>query len=381
MPLYEISAPDGKTYQIEGPPDASDADVARAVLAQFPEAGKAPFVAPLEDPGFFKALGTALTSTVKSMGPGLGLMADPGSKEAAASMQQVQDEAANAYRRTEFSEIGQLASEGDIGGALGATWSKFRELAGESIGFQAPAAGVGLAAAGAAALAPAALPAAAIGTAAYGLTLLGQYISSNLGRQLEENKGKPIERLDATVAGVGQSALDLLGGKFVGLGKILGLEGKKASEMALKELTEAAANPIKYGKEAGKGGVKGIAFEVPQEVTQSVLERWQAGLEIDPFKDPGAAKEYAEAAAGALMLGGPLGAVGQVGARRAERAEAIGELQSRAEADALARKNILESEEYKNAPYEERFTGIPPEFGPIPASAQRGIFTEELPLL
>jgi hypothetical protein len=379
MPLYEISAPDGKTYQIEGPPDASDADVARAVLAQYPEAGKAPFVAPLEDPGFFRAIGASAKSTAKSLLPAAGLMVDPASQQSAEELQKVSQEAEDAYRRTQFSDIGKLASEGDIGGALGATWSKFKELAGESIGFQAPAAGVGLAAAGAAAMAPVALPAAAIGTAAYGLTLLGQYIASNLGRQLEENKGKPVERLDATVAGVGQSALDLLGGKYLGLSKVLGLEGKKASEMALKELTDAATNPIKYRKEVVKGGAKGIAFELPQEVTQSVLERWQAGLEVDPFKDPGAAKEYAEAAAGALMLGGPLGAVGQVGARRAERAEAIGELQSRAEADALARRNILESEEYKNAPYEERFTGIPPEFGPIPASAQQSIFTEELP--
>jgi hypothetical protein len=42
MPLYRITAPNGQTYQIEGPPGASDADVARAVLAQNPEAGNAP---------------------------------------------------------------------------------------------------------------------------------------------------------------------------------------------------------------------------------------------------------------------------------------------------------------------------------------------------
>ncbi len=42
MPLYRITAPNGRTYQIEGPPGASDADVAQAVLAQNPEAGQAP---------------------------------------------------------------------------------------------------------------------------------------------------------------------------------------------------------------------------------------------------------------------------------------------------------------------------------------------------
>ena len=42
MTTYRIQAPDGKTYQIEGPPGASDADVARAVIAQFPNAGTGP---------------------------------------------------------------------------------------------------------------------------------------------------------------------------------------------------------------------------------------------------------------------------------------------------------------------------------------------------
>ncbi|MCA9326852.1 hypothetical protein KC976_04615, partial [Candidatus Saccharibacteria bacterium] len=40
MPIYRITAPNGKTYQIEGPPGASDADVAAAVVAQFPDAGR-----------------------------------------------------------------------------------------------------------------------------------------------------------------------------------------------------------------------------------------------------------------------------------------------------------------------------------------------------
>ena len=42
MTIYRITAPNGKTYQIEGPPGASQEDVIRAVLAQAPEAGRAP---------------------------------------------------------------------------------------------------------------------------------------------------------------------------------------------------------------------------------------------------------------------------------------------------------------------------------------------------
>jgi hypothetical protein len=42
MTTYRISAPNGKTYQIEGPPGATREQVIQAVLAQAPEAGQAP---------------------------------------------------------------------------------------------------------------------------------------------------------------------------------------------------------------------------------------------------------------------------------------------------------------------------------------------------
>ncbi len=42
MTTYRISAPNGKTYEIEGPPGATREQVIQAVLAQAPEAGQAP---------------------------------------------------------------------------------------------------------------------------------------------------------------------------------------------------------------------------------------------------------------------------------------------------------------------------------------------------
>lgn len=39
MPIYQITAPNGKTYRISGPPNATQEQVAAAVLAQNPEAG------------------------------------------------------------------------------------------------------------------------------------------------------------------------------------------------------------------------------------------------------------------------------------------------------------------------------------------------------
>lgn len=329
-----------------------------------------------EDPGFFRALKTGATSAAQSLFPAAKLMASPGDEAAAEQLRQVGQTAQDAYRRTEFSEIGELAKSGDIGGALGATWSKFKELAGESIGFQAPAAAAGLAArVGAGALVGGPVGAAA-GVGAYGLTLLGQYVASNLGRQVEENKGKPVERLPAAVAGSGQAALDLLGAKFLGLGKLLGLEGKAAAEQTVEQLVKAAQKPTRgqLAKTAAVGGAKGIGFEVPQEVAQSVLERWQAGLPTNPFDDPGAAKEYAEAAAGALMLGGPLGAVGRIGEQRRERGEAMTELQRRGEEEVRQEQEALGP--MAVAPTSDQYSGV--KTGTAEEGPERERFQEEL---
>ncbi|NBX87502.1 MAG: hypothetical protein EBQ97_03165, partial [Bacteroidetes bacterium] len=106
---------------------------------------------------------------------------------------------------------------------------------------------------------------------------------------------------------------------------MVGINGKEAAEGMTKEIIQAATQPRAYAKAVAAGTAKGIAFEVPQEVTQQVLERWQAGLPLNPFDDPGAAKEYLDAAGGALMLGGPFGAYSQVSKTRAARATPEGQ--------------------------------------------------------
>src|SRR5437016_5842943 len=52
MPTYEIQAPNGRTYQIDGPTGASQSDVQAQVLQQFPDAGgtSAPTPKPLDAP-------------------------------------------------------------------------------------------------------------------------------------------------------------------------------------------------------------------------------------------------------------------------------------------------------------------------------------------
>jgi hypothetical protein len=275
---------------------------------------------PTESGGFFGSYKQALKERAGTAAPAAQLYFGAGDQQAATdALLKAKNDAQAAYKDTEFSDIGKAFKEGRYGDALGSTLDKFKEVAGSSLGSQTPAiaAGLGTRAAvgvGAAALGVASAPAALIGTAAWGLTTLGSYIADNLSRQKEEQekKGKKYEdinRMSATAAAAGQTALDAFGfSYFKPLGRLVGFSGKETAEKTAMEIVQAATNPNAYKKAVARGAAEGIAFEIPQEVSQQVLERWQAGLPLDPFKDPEAAKEYLEAAGGALLLGGPMGA-------------------------------------------------------------------------
>ena len=295
-----------------------------------------PSTAPAEYGGFFGSAGTALKERAATAVPAAKLFTGIGDQKAAADELAKHKEAAdNAYKQIEFGDIGDAFKQGNYGDALGKTVEKFKEVAGSSLGTMAPAMGAGAVAnmaartaIGAAAVAalPFEIPAAAVGTVAFGLTALGSYLADSISRQKEEQAkaGKPyedIKRIPALAAAAGETALDIFGFRFFKpLGRLVGINGKEASESITKEIIQAATQPKAYAKAVATGAAKGIAFEVPQEVTQQVLERWQAGLALNPFDDPGAAKEYLEAAGGALMLGGPFGAYSGISNTRAARA-------------------------------------------------------------
>ena len=294
-----------------------------------------PSTEPTEYGGFFGSAGTALKERAATALPTAKLFTGVGNQKAATDeLAKYKEDAGNAYKQVEFGDIGDAFKQGDYGGALGKTVEKFKEVAGSSLGSMAPAMGVGAAAGlaattalGATAAATIGLPAAAVGTVAFGLTALGSYLADNISRQKEEQAkaGKPYEdinRIPAVTSATIQTALDLFGFKFFKpLGQLVGINGKEAAAGITKEIIQAATQPKAYAKAVAAGTAKGVAFEVPQEVTQTVLERWQAGLAVNPFDDPSAAKEYLEAAGGAVMLGGPFGAYSEVSKTRAARAE------------------------------------------------------------
>jgi len=151
-----------------------------------------------------------------------------------------------------------------------------------------------------------------------------QLFGSNVQRQAAEQEaaGKPVDINvgKAAAATAVQAPLDVaatfipLGGRIAGkvfgpeVEKLLSRGGTKAAEkLAQESLTKTLA----------KGTAFGAAVEVPTEITQQMLERYQAGL---PLTTPDALKEYGEVAYQSGLLG-PIGAVGRVSQRSGARAE------------------------------------------------------------
>lgn len=204
------------------------------------------------------------------------------------------------YRSAEFGE--------------GENWAAFKQLLGGSIGQLLAPVGAGLAGS---------LATPVTGLAAASATAGTQYTTQNLLRQAQEQqaaiaRGETPEATSvgkAVLAATGQTALDLAGGKvFSGIAKafpfmkpLVGQGSSKAVQEAGEVFADAAKNgTIKFVGGVATGVGKGVAFEVPQEIAQQGLERWQAGLSLT---DEEARGEYGQAAIGALLLGGGLGGI------------------------------------------------------------------------
>ena len=129
----------------------------------------------------------------------------------------------------------------------------------------------------------------------------------------------------AFATAIPQAALDsALGAITLGLGRVGG--------PALNQLLDAGGGVLTRG---AKGFGFGSATEIPTEIGQQALERYQAGLELD---SEDAVNEYIDAGAAALFVGGTFGTAGNV---------AFGNRQTlaemRAEADDTALQQDLET--------------------------------------
>lgn len=190
-------------------------------------------------------------------------------------------------------------------------------------------------------------------------SLVQQY-GSDVERQAAEQqaRGAPIDinRERALAAAAPQAALDVVGetvplgrslaGKLFGesVQRLLGAGEKEAAEKLAEESLKATL---------AKGTLTGVLAEVPTEVAQQALERWNAGLSLT---DTDALKEYGDTALQVSMLA-PVGAGGRLSERSAARSR-VAEESARQAAEARA-------QEAQQAPPETTAQVAPEEAAPV----------------
>ena len=299
MPQY-IQLPDGGYYKLkEG---QSTLDALADAQERFPDAFKKKEAKPKEDTKGFKAAAAASLEELKGQAAltagKLGLVSE--------------DEAEAAYKARKKAAQERFTPTEE--GWTESPWQKLKETAGGSVPYllaPAAAAGIGaLAATGVGAPAAAALTAGALGAAAN----YGQFVGTNLGRQVDE--GKTLRDADfgaAAAAALPQAAIDTAAMALMpGVGKLFGSVGAKLTEaeiraVATQTLRQSAADyAMKTGAALGREGLG--------EATQQVFERLQAGLSLT---DEDARKEYIDNFIG----GAALGAVGAPVGRAYERSK------------------------------------------------------------
>lgn len=202
-----------------------------------------------------------------------------------------------------YSQQGILAAAKELGGQIPSA------IAEQAPNIAATLAGARTGAAAGSLLGPVGTVIGGIG-GAFAPSFVQQY-GGNIQRQAEaqQAQGKPLDISRAAAAGtaVPQAGLDVLG-TLIPLGgnmvsKILGPTiGKLVTAGDSKVAEESLLATIT------KGTLKGIAAEVPTEVTQQMLERAQAGLSLT---SEDALKEYGETAFAVSLLG-PIGIIGRV---------------------------------------------------------------------
>jgi hypothetical protein len=358
MPRFEITAPDGRRFEITAPEGATQDEVLAYAQANYQS-----IPAPKES-----TIGSELVRGGKqvysSARTGLESIFNP-EEAAKAGVARSEAIAKEAGEGPSFEAVKNAYDKNGILSAAGEAVSQIpRALAGQGANLASMyAAGK----AGAAAGAPLGIRGRVIGGAAGAASaLLPQFMGSNVERQaaeqMEEGKDVDINRTKAYTAAAGQAALEGAGtaftlGKKV-LGGVLGITETAAlrTAKAQAELVKAAERSL--AASAGRGAIRGTA-ELPVEVGQQILERYQAGLDLT---SPEAIKEYGESAYQALLIGAPLGASGNVLERGQAKAEIAQQKAAEAAAQAQRQREIVPGAQ------------LPPE---APAGTQGALFTEE----
>lgn len=359
MPTYRISAPDGNTYSIEGPEGASQDDVIRKVLAQYPESGTPikPRKGVLAD-----VMGSA-TNLVNIGKTGIAALTGDSNAAAQAGLER-QKQLQQKYESGFQPE--KILAEYDKGNYLSAAGEALSQVPSAVAGLL-PSVGqeFGLAAAGRlgggalGALIP--IP----GAAAVGATV-GQYAVpfvvnaiQALGGQAQEKAQEQLrkgEQVDVDVAELvpyasANAALNLVGTRIAmpsvfkkAIGQKVAAEAEDEARLALMKEAEKVAGRGKLNTIA-RGALGFAVGELPTEILQDVVDRAAVGK---PLTDEDAMQGYRITALN-MVLGAPLGgAVGlqeRSGAQTQVALQEQKDRQAKAVADAQARAEAAAAEQ------------------------------------
>ena len=362
MALYQIKAPDGKTYRIEGPDGASQDDVIRAVVAQHPYAGftteelKDQPRAPMSLKDTARAGLASLVGSAGSIASAFGAESAParGLREYAAEIQAgMSPERLEEMRRRE--EIMKRAGEQGVGSeimaGLGAVAEAPLQSTVSGIASSVPAIGAGLAAM--VASAPLAIASAVAFTArlAFGaLQGAGEAkgnIFDSVTQKLMDEKGlsradaeaqatKAQEYLSSNAPGIMGSAAAGMLDAVTGVESVLGKTAK--AKPATRPLTQPSRLKTVGGATLEEAIPEGIQGGVGQ-ITENVALQ-NAGINTDTFSG------VAGAAARDALMGALTGAaVSPLQLSQARREYEVEKQRERDEAAAKLDQEIAQEQE------------------------------------
>lgn len=323
MTTYRITAPNGKTYQIEGPAGASDADVARAVMAQFPESAQA--APPAEESGFLRQVADVPLGVARGAAMGVRMVADAfgANNPVSNSIKGVEGYLSgllSAQAKQDEQEVARIMKDAEDKGVLEQVKAGFKafatapvDLLSQGLGTAAPAIVGGL---GATLLRVGATGARAVGAgigAGMGSGAVKGQIYEGVKEALAET-GMSADQVEARAQlaqAYGGENLDMIlaGAALGGLASATGIE---------PILARQAAKSIVGRSIAGRAATTGVAEAAPeiaqgsQEQLAQNLALQREGFDVDTFRGVAGAGTL-EGLAGA-GLGAAVGALPSAGA-------------------------------------------------------------------
>lgn len=328
MPIHKVEGPDKHIYEIEAPEGATEEQILR--YAQKMHVQRQEQIQPASS--MWEAGKGGAKRMVSTMGTSVTAPLMGAADAGLAGLARKNE----IKERPAFSEE-KIASIYNTQGLLPAAWETATQVP-KVIAEQVPNLASMWAGAKAGSLAGASLPLPPQGRALAGVVggiggaLIPSYLThtgGNVERQVQEDQltGRPIE-VDTSKAygapAVGQSLLDVGSAAFV-FGKLLGIAPKAMGTEAAEKLAKESLPRV-----LATGAAKVAGVEVPAEVLQQMLERYQAGL---PLTDEGAFKEYRSTVYQTAMMG-PIGSASRIGERSQAKNDVAAAQQRQAEEEA-----------------------------------------------